>query len=239
MLERYQKQTRQSGSLFKRAQRLFPAGVNHNIRTFGIDKCGAYPPFMKRGDGGRIWDVDGNEYIDWWMTHYSKILGHNNPHVNNAIQEQLNEAVHLGALNESQVEFGEMLQSSVPTLKKMRFCSTGSEATMYAVRLARLFTGRPLVGKTLGGWHGGNDALGHHLHHPFKDKAFFGGAVFDFNDTKSIDVSVIEQHLAAEADIGDGIIHPIEAAKEGGLTTPRWSHEGSYLILLNLKSHLL
>lgn len=211
MLERYQEQTRKSENLFKRAQKLFPAGVNHNIRTFGIDKCGAYPPFMKSGDGGKIWDVDGNEYVDWWMTHYSKILGHNNSRVNEAIKDQLNETVHLGALNEAQVEFGEMLQEAIPSLKKMRFCSTGSEATMYAVRLARLFTGKQLVGKTLGGWHGGNDALGHHLHYPFTDKAFFGGAVFDFNDRESVDI-LMKNHGENLAAV---IIEPVLGAGGG------------------------
>ena len=68
MLERYKKTTQKSSKLWARALKVFSGGVNHNIRTFGLDKCGAYPPFIVKGDGSHIWDVDGNGYVDWWMT---------------------------------------------------------------------------------------------------------------------------------------------------------------------------
>jgi glutamate-1-semialdehyde 2,1-aminomutase len=187
MLEEYKARTKTSEALWKTANTLFPGGVSHNIRSFGMPRCDAYPPYMRRGEGGHIWDVDGNEYIDWWMTHYSLILGHNEPHVKKAICDQLELGHHFGAPNEPQVKFGEHLQEAVPLLRKMRFTATGSESTMYAVRLARLFTGRPLIGKSLGGWHGGNDALTYHLSHPFSDAPFYDGVSFDFNDRESFD----------------------------------------------------
>ncbi|MGY5876011.1 MAG: aspartate aminotransferase family protein, partial [Candidatus Thorarchaeota archaeon] len=186
-LERYLSSTEKSKKLWERAVKLFPGGVSHNIRQFGLPAFGAYPPYISHGEGGHIWDVDGNEYVDWWMTHYSQILGHNNPQVRKAIADQLETGIHFGAPNEPQVEYGEKLKDAVPVLEKMRYTSTGSESTMYAVRLSRIFTNRKLIGKTLGGWHGGNDALTYHMSHPYTDDAFYNGVSFDYNDRDSLD----------------------------------------------------
>lgn len=173
--------------------------------------CDAYPPYMTHGEGGHIWDVDGNEYIDWWMTHYSLILGHNNPGVKQAIYSQNEIGHHFGAPNELQVRFGEQLQEAVPLLKKMRFTATGSESTMYAVRLARLFTGRNIIGKSLGGWHGGNDALTYHLKHPFSDSPFYDGVSFDYNDRESFD-RMLKKHGKNLAAI---VVEPVIGAGGG------------------------
>ncbi|MDO8055219.1 MAG: aminotransferase class III-fold pyridoxal phosphate-dependent enzyme, partial [Candidatus Hermodarchaeota archaeon] len=175
MFEQYKANTQKSKANWDRAIRLFPGGISHNIRTFGLNRVQIYPPFMHHGEGSHIWDVDGNEYIDYWMTHFSLILGHNHPTIRKAILDQLEQGVHLGTLNEPQIEFGETLQKAIPYMKLMRFCTTGSDATMYATRLCRLFTGKRLVGKVNGGWHGGNDSLCYHLHYPFTDPPFFDG----------------------------------------------------------------
>ncbi|MHA1934998.1 MAG: aminotransferase class III-fold pyridoxal phosphate-dependent enzyme, partial [Candidatus Thorarchaeota archaeon] len=103
MLEKYKESTSKSKELWARAIRLFPGGVSHNIRTFGMPTSGAYPPFIKRAEGAHLWDVDGNKYVDWWITHYSLILGHNNPKVRAAIENQLQFGHHFGAMNEPQV----------------------------------------------------------------------------------------------------------------------------------------
>jgi glutamate-1-semialdehyde 2,1-aminomutase len=102
MLEKYKQATPKSRDLWSRAQNVFAGGVNHNIRTFGMVSPGAYPPYIKRGKGSKIWDVDGNEYVDWWMTHYSHILGHNHPRVREAIQKQMEDCIHLGTLSASE-----------------------------------------------------------------------------------------------------------------------------------------
>jgi glutamate-1-semialdehyde 2,1-aminomutase len=213
-VEQYRSSTEKSKELWERATKLFPGGVSHNIRQFGLASTGAYPPYITHGEGGHIWDVDGNEYIDWWMTHYSQILGHNNSGVRDAIAARLENGIHYGAPNVPQVEYGEKLRDAVPLLEKMRFTSTGSEATMYAVRLARLFTGRKLVGKALGGWHGGNDSLTYHINHPYSDEPFFNGVSFDYNDRDSFD-EMLKKH---EKDLAAVVIEPVIGA--GGAIPP-------------------
>ncbi|NHJ13085.1 MAG: aspartate aminotransferase family protein [Candidatus Thorarchaeota archaeon] len=211
MLEDYKKRTPKSEKLWFRANKVFAGGVNHNIRNFGMPSAGAYPPYIKSGKGSRIWDVDGNEYVDWWMTHYSDILGHSHPPIVNALRTQLEDCIHIGALNEHQVEFAEELQKAIPFLQKMRFCTTGSEATMYVTRLARLFTGRRLVAKARGGWHGGNDAVGYHVRHPFDDDPYYNGLSFDFNDAESV-TSLLKQH---EGEVAAIIVEPVLGAGGG------------------------
>ncbi|MFW9847046.1 MAG: aspartate aminotransferase family protein [Candidatus Thorarchaeota archaeon] len=214
MLDEYKKRTPSSAQLWSRAVKLFCGGVNHNIRTFGMDNCGAYPPYIVRGDGSHVWDVDGNEYVDWWMTHYSQILGHNNPGVRKALAAQIENGIHFGGLNEQMVILAEKLHEGVSFLERMRFCSTGAEATMYATRLARLFTKRKLVAKTLGGWHGGNDALAYHLKAPYTDEPFFAGVSFNFNDRESFDSAMRE----FGNDLAAVVIEPVLGA--GGAVPP-------------------
>ncbi|MFX1484670.1 MAG: aspartate aminotransferase family protein [Promethearchaeota archaeon] len=211
MLEEYKERTPKSEALWKRAVTLFPGGVSHNIRNFGMPGCSAYPPYVSHGKGGHIWDVDGNEYIDWWMTHYSLILGHDDPVVKRAILDQLDGGHHFGIPNEPQVRYGELLKEAVPLLRKMRFTSTGAESTQYAVRLARLFTKRTLVGKALGGWHGGNDALTYHMSHPYTDGPFYNGVSFDYNDRESFD-RMLKEH---GNDLAAVIIEPVIGAGGG------------------------
>ena len=211
MLEEYEKRTPKSEALWKRALQVFPGGVSHNIRNFDMPGCGSYPPYIVRGEGGHIWDADGNEYIDWWLTHYSMILGHNNPVVKKAIMERLEDGHHFGAPNEPQVEYGEALQKAVPVLEKMRFTATGSESVMYASRLARLFTGRKVIGKSLGGWHGGSDSLAYHIGYPYADTPYFDGVSFNFNDRESLD-DMLKKH---GKDLACIVVEPVIGAGGG------------------------
>jgi len=211
MLSAYTSRTPNSKKLWDKAIKLYPGGVSHNIRTFGLPACKAYPPFICKGEGSTIWDVDGNEYVDWWMTHYSQILGHNNTPIKEAIRDQLEFGNHFGVPNEPQVEYGERLQEAIPLLEKMRFTASGSESTMYATRLARLFTKRKLIGKSLGGWHGGNDALEYHITYPYSDAPFYDGVSFGFNDRDSFDL-MLKKH---GKDLAAVIVEPVIGAGGG------------------------
>lgn len=214
MLDDYKKRTPRSREFWERAIRVFAGGINHNIRTFCMDRVGAYPPYITRGEGSHVWDVDGNEYVDWWMTHYAQILGHSNPVVKSALIERIQHGHHFGALNEEMVGLAERIIDAIPYMKKMRFCSTGAEATMYAVRLARLFTKKRLVAKVFGGWHGGNDTVGYHVSYPFNDAPFYDGVTFNFNDPDSADI-LFKQF---GPDIAAVIVEPILGA--GGALAP-------------------
>lgn len=153
-IEEYRKKRPGSEKWFERAKKVFSGGVCHNYRF--------YPPFpsvMRKAEGCRMWDIDGNEYIDLWMGHYALILGHNSPVVASRARAMAEGYMHWGTVNELELQFGELIQKAVPSAEKVRFCVTGTEATMYAVRLARAFTGREKIVKAPGGWHGANTDL--------------------------------------------------------------------------------
>ncbi|MBW2306991.1 MAG: aspartate aminotransferase family protein [Deltaproteobacteria bacterium] len=153
-VEEYRRRTPRSERWFREAQGVFPGGVCHNYRYYP-----PYPAVMERVDGGRMWDLDGNEYIDLWMGHYALILGHNPPLLRQRLSRITEMGLHWGVPSPSQLEFGRLIQRTVPCAERVRFGVTGTEATMYAVRLARAFTGRNVILKTAGGWHGANTEL--------------------------------------------------------------------------------
>lgn len=131
-LRRYVSRTSKSRRLFLRAQKLFPGGISHNIRYFE-----PYPFFATGARGKQLRDADGNTYTDYWMGHWALILGHSPAPVAGALSRQVKNGTLYGVTNDASVELGEAIQKIMPAAESMRFCSTGSEATMYAVRLAR------------------------------------------------------------------------------------------------------
>ena len=185
----YQKEREGSYSLWKRAQRAMAGGVSHNIRM--VDP---FPFFVKSARGAWLKDVDGNRYLDFWMGHYAHILGHRPPFVANALANALTQrGYHFGLLNREEVELAELICHLVPCAEMVRFCTSGTEATMYAVRLARAATGRSVILKAKGGWHGANSDLCFGIHPPFEgpdSKGLFPKAeewvrLFPFNDTET------------------------------------------------------
>lgn len=153
-VQTYKGKTKASAKLWKRALSIFPGGESHNARYFS-----PYPFFAKRAKGKYIWDVDGNRYVDYWMGHTALILGHSPNIVSAEIREQSNNGLLLGTANILAYELGELVTQSVPSAEAVRFCTTGAEATMYATRLARAYTGRKYVVKMTGGWHGYSSSL--------------------------------------------------------------------------------
>ena len=109
--------------------------------------------------GSHKWDVDGHELIDYWSGHGAILLGHSHPAVVEAVQRQMERATHPGACHEREIEWGQWVQRLVPSAERMRFASSGTEATLMALRLARIFTGRPRVLKFAGHFHGWHDFL--------------------------------------------------------------------------------
>ncbi len=165
----YCRRTPQSEKLFQRAKKVMPGGVCHNIRYFP-----PYPFYIKEAKGSRLRDVDGNEYIDLWMAHYEAILGHSPEVIVNELSGILSKGTHWGLVNEYQVELAELICQIVPSAEKVRFCCSGTEATMYVVRLARAFTGRNVILKVAGGWHGANTDLSIAIHSPYEQKESAG-----------------------------------------------------------------
>jgi len=188
----YRIKTRLSEQLFKRSKGVMPGGISHNVHYFP-----PYPFFVRKGKGSRIWDVDGNEYVDLWMGHYTHILGHHPDVIVQAAQYQLEEGIHWGIVFEKQVEWAELIRDLVPCAEMVRFCCSGTEATMYAVRLARAFTGKKTILKMAGGWHGASSDLSLGIKMPYERDESLGlfpelqhhTKVIFFNDlSKSLEI---------------------------------------------------
>ncbi len=146
-----------SGALRQRAEKLFPGGVNSPVRAFGA--VGGEPPFVVRGEGATLWDADGNRYIDYFGSWGPMILGHAFPLVVEAIQQAAARSASFGASTQAEGDLAELVLGAYPSIEKMRFVSSGTEATMSAVRLARSFTNRKYIVKFEGCYHGHADGL--------------------------------------------------------------------------------
>lgn len=146
-----------SREVFDKAQKLIPGGVNSPVRAY--KSVGGDPVAIARGKGSRVWDVDGNEYVDYICSWGPLILGHAPDDVVSAVCEAAALGTSFGALTEREVEFAELLCSAVPCLEMVRMVNSGTEAVMSAIRLARAATGRDLVIKFDGGYHGHSDGL--------------------------------------------------------------------------------
>ncbi|MBF6594267.1 MAG: glutamate-1-semialdehyde 2,1-aminomutase [Thermaceae bacterium] len=146
-----------SEELFARAQSVIPGGVNSPVRAFKA--VGGTPRFIARAGGSRLWDADGNELIDYIGSWGPMILGHSHPRVQQAIRTALEEGLSYGAPTERELELAELVLKAYPACDLVRFVSSGTEATMSALRLARGYTGRDLIVKFRGNYHGHADSL--------------------------------------------------------------------------------
>jgi glutamate-1-semialdehyde 2,1-aminomutase len=146
-----------SRKLFQRAQETIPGGVNSPVRAFG--SVGGDPLFITRAQGARIWDADGNDYLDFVGSWGPMILGHNQDGIKRAVYEALRQGTSFGAPTTGEIELAELVVEMVPSVEVVRLVNSGTEATMSAVRLARAATGRPKMIKFRGGYHGHADAF--------------------------------------------------------------------------------
>jgi len=162
-LKLYKKNTIKSSRLFKKSKKFHVNGVHHNIRFFE-----PYPFVTKSSNGKFLIDVDSNKYIDYWMGHWSLILGHSPKNVLHDVRIQLNSGWMHGTLSKNTIKLSEKISKAVPVAEKIRYATTGTEATMYAVRLARTATRRKVIAKIDGGWHGYTTDLLKTVNWPFQ-----------------------------------------------------------------------
>ncbi len=147
----------ESRALHKRAEQLIPGGVNSPVRAFR--SVGSEPPFLVRGEGAHVWDADGNLYIDYVGSWGPLILGHADPEVIEAIIQAARNGTSFGASTPAEANLADLVIEAFPAIEKVRFVSSGTEATMSAIRLARAATGRKMIVKFEGCYHGHSDAL--------------------------------------------------------------------------------
>jgi glutamate-1-semialdehyde 2,1-aminomutase len=149
--------TELSEKLFAKAQTLFPGGVNSPVRAFrGV---GGTPRFIARAKGSHLIDVDGNDYVDYVLSWGPMIVGHAHPEVMREVQDAMKEGASFGAPSPREITLAELVRERMPWIEKMRFCSSGTEATTAAIRVARGFTGRDDILKFEGCYHGAGDPL--------------------------------------------------------------------------------
>ena len=141
-------------AIWQKNRAVMPAGVGSLFRL-----ADPFPAVVKRAQGGRVWDADDNEYLDFMLGFSVMILGNAPAEVESAIREALPRGTHYGQCHEHEYAFAKLFCDMVPGVEKVTFCNSGTEATMYALRLARATTGRPLVAKFEGGYHGTHDLL--------------------------------------------------------------------------------
>ena len=148
---------KKSHAAFARAKQLMPGGVNSPARAFG--GVGGEPIFFDRGQGAYLYDVDGNRYVDYIGSWGPMILGHAHPAVVEAVQKAAARGTSFGAPTEAESELADLIVAAVPSVEKVRLVNSGTEATMSAIRLARGFTGRDVIVKFAGNYHGHVDSL--------------------------------------------------------------------------------
>ena len=200
VVETYRAMHPKSAALYDRARAIIPGGVTHDGRHMK-----PFPVYVERALGSHKWDVDGHEYVDYWMGHGALFLGHCHPKVVKAIQEQAAKGTHFGASHELEVRWAELITKLIPSAEMVRFAMSGTEATHLALRIARAFTGRNKVVKFQGHFHGWHDGVVAAVNPPY-DVPMSAGvpeSVLDQllvcppNDIKSVDTMLERGDVAA------------------------------------------
>lgn len=197
--EEYAARTKKSKELYREARKVIPGGVTHNTRYFA-----PYPFFTASAKGSKVIDVDGNTYVDYWIGHGSLIFGHAYPPIVKAVKEQLDKGSHYGTPHELEVELAKQVTKTVPIAQMIRFPNSGTEAALYAVRVARGYTKRMKIAKFAGGWHGGYDAVHIGVKPPYKigsegidQGSIENTVILPYNNLESVERVVKNERLAA------------------------------------------
>ena len=213
----YRARTRRAAELNRNAREVLPGGVVHDSR-----RMSPYGIYGDRAAGSRKWDVDGNEYVDYYGGHGSLLLGHQHPEVLKAIQAQLGKGMHLAAAHELEVEWARMITAMVPTVERVRFTSSGTEATQLALRVARAATGKRRIVRFHTHFHGWHDQVAFGVHDHF-DGSPNAGVLQQVADNTTLvapnDVAGVERVMAGGGDVAAVIIEPI-GSSSGVIPTP-------------------
>ena len=200
IIETYRARHPKSAILADRARQAIPGGITHDIRYLQ-----PHPVYVDRAAGSHKWDVDGHEYVDYWMGHGALFLGHCHPAVVAAVQAQMARGTHLGASHELEVRWAELVNRLVPCAELTRFTMSGTEATHLAIRIARAFTGRSRIVKLAGHFHGWHDGVAAGVAPPYEVPLSAGVpgatlsqvAVCPPNDLKAVEVALEAGDVAA------------------------------------------
>ncbi|MHA7647028.1 aspartate aminotransferase family protein [Nitrosopumilus sp. S4] len=202
----YKKKTKKSAKLFSESAKLHVNGVSHNIRFYE-----PYPFVVKSSGGKNLVDADNNKYTDYWMGHWSLILGHGPKKVKESLKKQIEKSWMYGTVNEQTILLSELISKNVPVSEKIRYVTSGTEATMYAVRLARSVTGKKIIAKIDGGWHGYTSDLLKSVNWPFSESESSG--VINEEQIVSIPYNDLEKSLEIlsrhSKDLAGVIIEPV------------------------------
>ena len=213
----YKARTKRAAELYLKACEVLPGGIVHESR-----RMWPYGIYGDRAAGSRKWDVDGNEYVDYYGGHGSLLLGHQHPAVVAAIHAQVDKGMHLAAAHELEVEWARLISEIVPSVERVRFTSSGTEATQLAMRLARAQTGRRRIVRFVTHFHGWHDQVAGGVHDHF-DGSPNAGVLHEIAEQTTLvppnDVAAVEEVIAKRNDVAAVMIEPI-GASSGLVPTP-------------------
>ena len=217
ILTTYRARTPRSHELYRKATGLLPSGIVHDSR-----RTLPYGLYGDRALGSHKWDVDGNEYIDYYGGHGALLLGHQHPQVLEAMQKQLGKGLHLAASHELELQWAQLICDMLPSAERVRFTASGTEATQLAMRLARASTGKTQIVRFQTHFHGWHDQVSFGVNDHLDGSAGVGVLREVANSTALVrpnDVADLEQLLATRKNVAAVMLEPI-GASSGALPTP-------------------
>ena len=218
IVDEYVRKHPRSAELYEKAKDHFPAGVTHDTRYVT-----PFPIYVTRGEGPRKWDVDGNEYVDYVMGHGALLLGHSHPEIVAAVSEQVQRGTHLGGNTELETRWAEAIKRLAPSVERLRFHSSGTEATLMALRLSRAYTGRDKFVKFRNHFHGWHDYVVAGSERPavgVPESTLRLAVVLQPGD-----IGAVERTLAEDKDVAAVILEPTGAHMGAAPVQPVFLHQ--------------
>ena len=206
----FEDKTRHSKARHLEARDVFPSGIVHDSRHMK-----PHPIYIERAEGARKWDADGNEYVDYFGGHGSLLLGHAHPSMINAVNSQISQGTHPAACHDLELKWGQLVKLLIPSAERIRFTSSGTEANLMAIRLARAFTGKNKLVRFKNHFHG------------WQDHVAFGSKYAGTDNIPGIIDGIIENVIVADPSNPDGIKETLEMDGDIAASSCRWQPSGS------------